>query len=64
MTKTEIMNEATKLYKALDRFVKITGLHYNDDGEYKVKLRNFKCDYEMLASIENAHADLRYYLGK
>ena len=61
----ELMNQMERLYEALDVFVKESGLEYDLD-EYK--FTNIEeepdCDDEMMASIENAHADLGYYLGK
>ena len=58
--------EAEALFEQLDMFVSRTGLRYNyeEDNYVMDKVYNCDCDDEMLASIENAHADLKYYLGK
>ena len=64
----EAWNQLQKLYTELDKFVKLVGLEYTEDGEYVCtnsdQVDDDWCDYEMLASLENAHADLGYFLGK
>jgi hypothetical protein len=61
-----LTNKLEKLYKALDVFVKATGLEYDgEEDEYIMsKVKDDDYDREMLASIENAHADLKYFLSK
>ncbi len=58
------INDITEeLYTVLDKFVKATGLKYDaEEDEYKTDIE-LDADREMLASIENAHSDLSYYLG-
>lgn len=54
-----------KVYKALDVFVKATGLEYDgEDARIMSKVEDYEPYDEMLASIELAHADLGYFLGK
>ena len=62
----KLLSKLEKAYKALDVFVKATKLEYDvDDDEYYMRnVKECDCDREMLASIENAHADLGYFLGK
>ena len=67
MVTEEVMEALEKLYEALDVFVKLVGLEYTDDDEYVCNNRDQVdeewCDDEMLESIENAHADLGYFLS-
>lgn len=60
-----LTNKLEKIYKALDVFVKATGLEYDgEDARIMSKVEDYDPYDEMLASIELAHADLKYYLGK
>ena len=60
-----LINKLEKAYKALDVFVKATGLEYDgEDARIMSKEENYDPYSEMLASIELAHADLGYFLGK
>lgn len=59
----DISNVIKDLFTALDNFVKATGLRYDyENNDYKTDVE-LDADMEMLASIENAHSDLSYYLG-
>lgn len=59
----DISNVIKDLFTALDNFVKATGLRYDyENNDYKTDVE-LDADTEMLASIENAHSDLSYYLG-
>lgn len=56
-----------KLSEALTEFCNITGLHYDyENEEYMLSNVRFleDLDDEMLASIENACADVKYFLGQ
>ena len=68
MVTQEVMDLLSKLYDVLDEFVNLVGLEYTDDDEYVCHNRDQVderwCDDEMLASIENAHVDIAYFLGK
>ena len=69
MVTQEVMDMLEELYGVLDKFVKLVGLEYDfDESEYICTNRDQVdeewCDYEMLASIENAHADISFFLGK
>ena len=67
----EVWNQLQKVYAELDKFVNLVGLEYvvEDDFEGYVchnqdQVDEEWCDDEMLASLENAHADLKYFLRK
>lgn len=69
MVTQEVMDMLKELYGVLDKFVNLVGLRYDhDEDEYVCDNRDQVdeewCDDEMLASIENAHADIRFFLGK
>ena len=69
MVTEEVMDALEKLYKVLDDFVNLVGLKYDyEEDEYICTNRNQVderwCDDEMLASIENAHVDIKFFLRK
>ena len=55
-----------QVYAALDSYVKASGLTYDFDTDEYIftNVEEDDCDREMKASIENAHTDLTFYLGK
>lgn len=69
MVTTEVMEILKKLYDVLNSFVNLVGLEYDfDNDEYicinKDQVDERWCDDDMLRSIENAHTDLGFFLGK
>lgn len=64
----EAWNQLQTIYADLDKFVKLVGLEYTDDDEYVCtnsdQVDEDWCDEELLASLENAHTDLGFFLGK
>ena len=57
------------IYEALDMFMRTVGLEYIfEDDKYNCKNEDQVdpdwCDDDMLRSIENAHADIGFFLGK
>ena len=69
MVTEEVMEMLEKLYGVLDEFMELVGLEYDyEEEEYICHNRDQVdeewCDDEMLASIENAHADIAFFLGK
>ena len=65
----EVWNQCQRVYTELDKLVNLIGLEYDADQDIYVCHNEDQvdpewCDDEMLASIENAHADLGYFLGK
>ncbi len=69
MITSEVMEMLKKLYDVLDSFVSLVGLEYDfDEDEYictnKDQVDERWCDDDMLRSIENAHADLGFFLGR
>ena len=62
-----VWDQLNRVYAELDKFINLVGLEYDGD-EYichnEDQVDPEWCDYEMLESIENAHADLGYFLGK
>ena len=68
MVTKEVMEMLKRLYETLDSFVNLVGLEYDyEEEEYFCHNRNqvdeHWCDKEMLASIENAYADIGFFLG-
>ena len=58
-------NLLEQIYELLHEFVTETGLEY--DGEEAYIMNNVEKDYsceDMSRSLENAHFDLKMYLGK
>ena len=69
MVTKEVMEMLKKLYDVLDSFVNLVGLEYDfDNDEYicinKDQVDERWCDDGMLRSIENAHTDLGFFLGR
>lgn len=62
----EVYNQCKKVYQELDKLVNLVGLEYDIDDGYICRntdqVDEDWCDYEMLESLENAHADLKYFL--
>ncbi len=60
-----------KAYEDLDRFINMTGLEYvmgEESNDYQTgyimsNVETIDCDDEMLASISEAHADIRYFMN-
>lgn len=67
MNGIDFYSEVEALYEALDDFVRKTGLAYDvETDSYKMANTDgrISVDDDMLASIENAHADINYFLCK
>lgn len=58
----EKWNALEELYDALDKVINLCNVRYcYEDDEYYA---DFNADRECIASIENTHADLSYFLRK
>ncbi len=64
----EVWDQLNKVYAELDTLVNLIGLEYDVDDGYICRntdqVDEVWCDEEMLESLENAHSDLGYFLGK
>lgn len=59
----EAYKQLKQVYTALDKFVKIVGLEYTGDDYICQNAGEDWCHYEMLESLENAHADLEWFFN-